>query len=60
MAQRKKGIPIIYLLLGLIALIALAWVLIDRMNGGDAIETTALPLVSQVAQSLQELEILAA
>ena len=27
MAQRKKGIPIIYLLLGLIALIALAWVL---------------------------------
>lgn len=60
MAQRKKGIPIIYLLLGLIALIALAWVLIDRMNAGDAVETTALPLASQVAQALQDLDILAA
>lgn len=60
MAQRKKGIPIIYLLLGLIALIALAWVLIDRMNAGDAVETTALPLASQVAQALQDSDLLAA
>lgn len=52
--QKKKGIPIIYLLLGLIALIALAWVLIDRMNGGDAVETTALPFAAQVAQALQD------
>lgn len=60
MAQRKKGIPIIYLLLGLIALIALAWVLIDRMSAGDAVETTALPLAAQVAQALQDLGLLAA
>jgi hypothetical protein len=44
----------------LIALIALAWVLIDRMNGGDAVETTALPLASQVAQALEGFDILAA
>lgn len=54
MAQRKKGIPIIYLLLGLIALIALAWFLISRMGGGDAVETTALPLAVEVTQGLQE------
>lgn len=55
MAQkRKKGIPIIYLLLGLIALIVLAWVLFDRMGGGDAVETTALPLATQVAQLFQD------
>lgn len=58
--QRKKGIPIIYLLLGLIALIALVWVLIDRMNGGDAVETTALPVAAQVAQAFQDSGLLAA
>lgn len=57
MAQRKKGIPILYLLLGLIALIVLAWVLIDRMNGGDATETVALPLASD---ALRELRLLVA